>query len=259
LALQPDAKILLGGAFTTLNGVQRNYIGRLNSDGSLDGSFLNAAAGADGAVNSILLQPDARIVIGGAFAAVNITGRNRIARLNSDGSLDSSFLNGLPGANGFVYSLQLQANGKIVLGGSFTNVNGKARNRIARLNTDGSVDGWFNRSFGPNDLVSSVAMLTDGRIVACGDFTRVNGVIRGQIARLLISYDSPRIEDAHMQAGQFQGLLTGAPGDTLAVQASTDFTNWTSLTTNILANEPPTFTDPQSFSFTKRFYRLQKF
>ena len=64
--LQSDNKILIGGSFTEINGVARNRVARLNSDGSLDLSF-NPSDGADVTVWDLALQPDGKILIGGGF------------------------------------------------------------------------------------------------------------------------------------------------------------------------------------------------
>ncbi len=61
---QPDGKVLIGGEFTSYNGVPRNRIARINADGSLDASF-NPGSGADGTVNSMALQADGKVVVGG--------------------------------------------------------------------------------------------------------------------------------------------------------------------------------------------------
>ena len=138
---RPDGKILVGGAFTMLGGggtgtTPRNYIGRLNADGSLDTSF---DPGANDAIVSMAVQPDGKILVGGGFTTLGggtgTTTRNRIGRLNADGSLDISFN---PGANDVVDAMALQADGKILVGGVFTALGGgdrhDARNRIGRLN-----------------------------------------------------------------------------------------------------------------------------
>ena len=105
LALQTSGRILAGGNFTTVNGVPENYLARLNTDGSLDRSgFLYGLPGASGAVYAVVDQTDDQIVIGGAFTNFNGTVLNRVARLNSDGSLDTSFNPGA-GADNTVYAL----------------------------------------------------------------------------------------------------------------------------------------------------------
>src|SRR5207249_3156817 len=85
-ALQADGKILVGGGFTTLGGQNRNYIGRLNSDGTLDATF---NPGANGWVYSLAMQADGKILVGGNFRSLGGQSRNFIGRLNPDGTLDT--------------------------------------------------------------------------------------------------------------------------------------------------------------------------
>jgi uncharacterized delta-60 repeat protein len=181
-ALQPDGKILIGGDFFFYNGISRDRIARLNSDGSLDTSF-NPGTGANTWVTTIALQPDGKILIGGNFTSYNGTTRNRIARLNSDGSLDTSFNPGT-GANNTVWTIALQPEGKILVGGAFTSYNGTPRNYITRLNSDGSLDTSFNPGTGTNDTVYTIALQPDGKILIGGQFTFYNGASTNRIARL---------------------------------------------------------------------------
>jgi uncharacterized delta-60 repeat protein len=88
MAAQTDGKIIVGGAFTSLGGQKRNYIGRLNPDGSLDGSF---DPGCDGEVKALAVQPDNKILVGGSLSTIGGAIRNGLARLNPDGSLDIGF------------------------------------------------------------------------------------------------------------------------------------------------------------------------
>jgi len=168
-AVQADGKIIIGGDFTTVNGTSRNRIARLNTDGSLDTSF---NSGANNYVETITVQADGKIIIGGQFSAFNGTARNGIARLNADGTLDTSFNPG-SGANSYVYTSAVQADGKIIIGGYFTTFNGTAHNRIARLNTDGSIDASFNPGSGANASVITSAVQADGKIIIGGGFTSV--------------------------------------------------------------------------------------
>jgi len=185
LVVQSDGKIVICGDFTTVNGTARNRIARLNSDGTLDFTFLATGNGANFAVNAAAVQSDGKIVIGGRFTTINDTTRNHIARLNSDGTLDASFLAAGSGVNGEVFSLALQSDGKTVLGGFFTSVNGTARNGIARLNADGTNDASFLAAgSGVNNSVFAVAVQSDDRVVIGGQFTNVNGIQRNGAARL---------------------------------------------------------------------------
>ncbi|MBK9075859.1 MAG: delta-60 repeat domain-containing protein [Flavobacteriales bacterium] len=181
-AMQSDGKIIIGGSFTSYDGIGRNSIARLNADGSLDIGF-NPGTGANNPVHSITLQPDGKIIIGGDFTNYNGTGRNRVARLNTDGSLDTGFNPGI-GANSTVYSTLLQADGKIITCGSFTSYNGSSRNRIARLNTNGSLDLTFNPGTGANDQVNCMALDAAGKVTIGGLFGSYNGMARARVARL---------------------------------------------------------------------------
>jgi len=80
VAVQPDGRVIIGGQFTTVNGVMRNRIARLNADGSLDTTF-DTSVGANGVVNAVAVQSDGKVIIGGTFTMVNNVSRLGIARL----------------------------------------------------------------------------------------------------------------------------------------------------------------------------------
>ena len=184
-AVQPDGKTIIVGSFTSVLGVTRNNVARLNANGTLDMGFdPNAISGQ---VNLVAVQPDGKVLLAGQFfdlrpGGVN-TPRNGIARLNADGTVDSSFdPNPSPGAS--VSCLALQPDGKILVGGFFTFIGGQTRNRIARLNTNGTAD-----TFNPNvstagSAVASMAVQADGKVLLGGSFTTVGGQTRNRIARV---------------------------------------------------------------------------
>ncbi len=182
LALQPDGKVLIGGDFTTYDGVSRNSVARLNADGSLDATF-NPGSGASFPVFSIAIQLDGKVLICGSFATYNGTPRNRIARLNSNGSLDTSFNPG-SGAVNWISALAIQPDGKVLIGGFFSSFNGVSRNCIARLNANGSLDMTFNPGTGANADVISLALQPDGKVLIGGYFNSFNGTTQNGIARL---------------------------------------------------------------------------
>ena len=181
LAVQADGKILVGGFFTDLGPetgeTPRNYIGRVNADGSVDASF---DPGANGSVSALAVQADGKILVAGSFTMLGgggtgTTPRNHIGRLNADGSLDASFN---PGANGVPESFALQLDGKIVIGGSFTMLGGGGmgmtpRSYVGRLNADGSVDTSFDP--GANGPVDYLTVQPDGKVLIAGDFTMLGG------------------------------------------------------------------------------------
>ena len=135
-------------------------------------------------INDTSTTPVTGIYIGGEFTTYQGTTRNCIARLNTDGSYDSTFNIGT-GFDSAVQSVAIQQDGKIVVGGWFTTYQGTVRNRIARLNADGSYDSTFNIGTGFNDAVFSVAIQQDGKIVVGGGFTTYQGTTRNRIAPLV--------------------------------------------------------------------------
>jgi len=177
VALQPDGKIIAVGSFQVSGGFVRN-IARFNENGALDTSF-QSLVGSE--ARKVVIQPDGKLVIGGAFTTINGFSRGRVARLNADGTVDTAF-NPLGGANDTVQDLDVQADGKVIIGGFFTNVNGTAKNYLARLNVDGTLDTAFNPSVNAN--LAAVKIQTDGKILIGGNFGIVNGAARNGVARL---------------------------------------------------------------------------
>jgi uncharacterized repeat protein (TIGR01451 family)/uncharacterized delta-60 repeat protein len=182
VVIQNDGRILIGGLFTSISQTNRNYLARLNVEGSLDLTF-NPGAGPDNPVYAIATQSNGKIVIGGDFAMVNGVPLNHLARLSTNGLVDVTFDPGT-GANGTVYALAMQSDGKIVVGGDFTMINGFSRNCIARLNPNGSVDTSFDPGTGANAPVRAIVIQSDGRILIGGLFNSVNGSPLASIARL---------------------------------------------------------------------------
>ena len=192
LALQANGQIVAGGSFTVANGTSLNRIARLNSDGSLDGAFLSGLAGADGTVNALICQTDQRIVVGGVFANIDGIVRQRISRLMTDGSLDTSFNPG-SGADSTVFALaETFVNGlrELYVGGAFSTFNGQNTPGIVRLKNDGSVDMSFATGLGANGTVYAVAAYSTnsvynaGKVLVGGQFTNFNGMVVGNLVRL---------------------------------------------------------------------------
>jgi uncharacterized delta-60 repeat protein len=182
VAVQADGKILIGGSFTLFNGVSRNGIARLNTDGSLDTGF-DPGSGVVGTVYSLNIQADGKIILTGNFLTYNGIVRNNLARVNSNGSLDTSFDPGT-GANFEIADAVLQPDGKLLIGGSFTTYGGVSRNRVARVLANGMLDSGFNPGTGASDPVSCIALRSDGRVMIGGSFINYNSTACGRIARL---------------------------------------------------------------------------
>jgi uncharacterized delta-60 repeat protein len=218
-AVQPDGKTIIAGNFSQAFGVARPHLARLLADGTLDPTFNPRP---DGPVTTVAVQPDGKILIGGQFTSLQPEGaaapttRNRVARLNADGTLDTAFD---PDANGIVNCILPLPDGRILLGGAFNSLrpNGAAtataRPHLARLQADGTLDLSLAASF--NDEVRSLALQGDGKILVAGAFTTVQAagaaspVSRNRVARLEV--------DGALDAG-FNPNATGAI-NAVAVQA----------------------------------------
>lgn len=180
---QPDGKIIVAGRFTQANGIGRNRIARFNFNGSLDTTF-DPGTGADAEITCAVLQPDGGIVVAGRFTHFNGILHNRVCRLNSNGSVDPNFGLGA-GINNSALALALQSDGRILVGGQFSQVDLTQRFNIARLNTNGSVDLTFDPGNGPNGDVNAIVIQPNGAIIIGGTFIGYNGSVRGGIARVL--------------------------------------------------------------------------
>jgi len=179
LAIQPDGKILVGGDFTTLAGQPRSFIGRLNSNGTLDTTF---NPGADGPVYTLELQPDGKILAGGLFVYLAGQPSAFVGRLNTNGTFDTAFESYTDGP---VSSMVLQTDGRILLGGVFGGVNDQWRDGIARLDANGRLDTRFNPGPGGNvPFVNVLAVQADGKVLVGGGFTSLGGQPRDRLARI---------------------------------------------------------------------------
>jgi uncharacterized delta-60 repeat protein len=188
MALQADGKIVVGGSFTAIGGQTRKKIARLDATtGAADSFNPNASIPESepaGDVNSLAIQADGKILVGGPFGSMGGQSRNGLARLDPVTGLADSFY---PGPTSGVLSIVVQPDGKILVAGGFTaasgNFGGQPRNRIARLDpTTGLAD-----SFNPdvNGLPFCIALQKDGKVLFGGpDFTSVGGQPRNRIARV---------------------------------------------------------------------------
>jgi len=175
IAIQADGQIIVGLDATV-------PLLRLNSSGTVDSAF-NIGTGPDGGVHAIAIQADGKILIGGEFTHVNGTNRGRIARLNKDGTLDSTFTPGA-GADYTVEVIVPLADGRIYIGGQFHTYRQISRNGIARLNSDGNLDASFTPGQGANYPVYSMAIQTNGKPIIGGFFTLFDGHPQNAVARL---------------------------------------------------------------------------
>ncbi|MDZ4204738.1 MAG: T9SS type A sorting domain-containing protein [Bacteroidales bacterium] len=180
--IQNDSKILVGGDFSMMNGEIHSSIARLHYNGELDPSF-DTGDGANNTIRTFATQPDGKIIIGGVFSTYNNFTVNRLARLNTDGSLDHTFNTG-SGPSGFVNYVSIQPDGKILIGGGFTLFNGKLVNRIARLDIGGSIDTTFRMGYGAASEVTHISMIRDEKILIAGAFNYYDSVYAPRLIRV---------------------------------------------------------------------------
>jgi uncharacterized delta-60 repeat protein len=252
LDMQDNGQIMIGGDFSSVNGVARSNFARLNADGSLDTSF-NAQITIPGATNirvngggqqpdgkyllggyclyqgspagfatrltstgaldttygpsggpapHVLLfngelrtghdQPDGKLIVGGDFTQVMDGSPSppqvgHLARFTVDGLFDNTFSG--TGANGPVHILEKQwTNNKILMGGDFTSFNGVSRNRVARLNFDGTLDTSFNPGAGADAPVYAISWNSYWQTALLGgSFSTYQGIPRTRLARIFAS------------------------------------------------------------------------
>ena len=115
--IQQDGKIIVAGQFNTYNGTPRSGIARLNADGSIDSNY-DVKTSPTWSINALVRLDNGRLLIGGNFQSVNGNPIGRMARLNEDGTIDTSFNVGGSGADGPISSISLQSDGRIVIGGT---------------------------------------------------------------------------------------------------------------------------------------------
>ena len=175
-----------------LTGLQNLHL--FNQDGSAITSFTepvfsSSITTSSSGIYDMLWQADGKIIIVGGFETVNGLNYKGIVRLNADGSVDTTFNPGT-GANGGVFSVFQQADGKYVLGGGFTTFNGQTKHYVVRINSDGSIDSSFysyTTTYGFNNIVRNVEVQSDGKILTSGaDFVNSSGThLSSTAARLM--------------------------------------------------------------------------
>jgi uncharacterized delta-60 repeat protein len=203
LAVQTDGRVLIAGAFSSVNSVPRVCLARLNANGALDTQFDVSAAvaqsstGASSRVRSVWVQPGGAIVVAGLFRTAGSEGRWSVGRLNPDGSRDPTFQL-VPGGLTLSGAALAPADpDHMWVGNAVPLQDGAASSMLARLGSNGVVETAFNITVerpGYGSVVPSrIIPLPDGRMVVAGLFTTIAGQLRPGLARL-IADERPRIE-----------------------------------------------------------------
>jgi uncharacterized delta-60 repeat protein len=229
IAVQPDGKIILAGIFSKYNGLDANDIVRLNTDGSIDASFNpGTGAGSTGispsVIFSVAIQDDGKILASGLFSSFNGVTRASLVRLNADGSVDQTYTTAVTFSSigsSVAPSLLLQQDGKLLLAGDITKINGISTSKLVRLNADGSLDAAFSSAMGTgfSAYVGKTALQSDGKIVVIGSFSTVNGLSYNRMARLNTdgSVDNTFNADAGFNNGNGISSLLVLPDNSIIV------------------------------------------
>ena len=213
VVIQTDNKIILGGQFPTFNGVLKNSIVRLNSDGTIDNTF-NTGTGftvyspvslsfVPGQIRDIKLKTNGQIIVSGSWSRLNnIPINSGLIQFNSSGSLDSSY-NIDTTIYGRVITFDIQNDGKTVVFMSKSTQYGliyHERYSLRRFNTNGSIDNTFslsntilseeniggnmNNFAGEYLRIHEIKCLNSGKILIGGTFLNTFGINNKNICKL---------------------------------------------------------------------------
>jgi uncharacterized delta-60 repeat protein len=187
VAVQADGKVLVGGF---------DRIARFNADGTPDTAFNSnvGIVGNNAQVRSMVVQADGKIIAGGSFTTVGGVARTYVARLNANGTLDAPFNPNvtndyphLPNNNSQVHAIAQRGDGKVLVGGGFTDIDGVPRNGIALLHNDAATQSlgatsssrvqWLRGGSAPETHMVTFELSTDGGTVftPLGAGTRISG------------------------------------------------------------------------------------
>lgn len=172
--IDTSGNIYVGGYFIEYNGTSVGYITKLLPNGSIDTSFVTGV-GFDNYVSSIVIDNSGNLYIGGCFTSYKGIPCNSIVKLFPNGDIDSSFDLGT-GFNSEVLKIYINADGDLLVGGSFTRYKSSDVYRLAKINTSGTLNTIFNNNIGDgfNNLIYSIDTDIDGNVYVSGVFTKFN-------------------------------------------------------------------------------------
>ncbi len=209
-------KIFIGGSFDRFDGNGVASVARLNADGSYDSSFkLPEQSGISSwTVYSSCVTQDNKVFVGGKFHTVDerTSPKGSFVRLNDDGAVDPIYSAEKLPIDASVFAMAENSEGKALIVGDFPETYVKTTENIARINTEtGHIDESFKIGVGANDEVKALIKLSDGNLLAGGEFTRMNGVARSGLAKL--SVDGRVLEFAsQVEGGAIYSLVEQSDG-----------------------------------------------
>jgi len=270
-AIQPlsNGNILVGGGFTNVNGFPVGGLALLSSNGVVDTNF-QCGLDVGSTVFSITKKPDGKFLLGGNLKASNTNTYVAIAQLTADLQWDTSFnpdafapTVNYPGTHGYVRSITIQPDGKIIVGGDFSQVGGYWRYRLARLDETGKVDPCFDAGLGLSGFygVIDTILQPDGKVLVGGGFTTVDGKQQANIARAMpASVCGATI--VHLNTNSFGGLdvaATCSPGGYNTLECSTNLVDWFPVAYSVVPfiTAEPSFFDMPEASAPAAFFRVK--
>jgi uncharacterized delta-60 repeat protein len=227
IATQSSGGLIVG--LDSSFGKYTNLCFRLNPNGSRDTTFTNIIKGSlNPRINSMSVQADGKILVGGFFSSVNGIARTNLARLNINGSLDSTF-NAFFDSSSTVYKVAALTNGLIMAAGSFSTYGAVSRRGIIRINSDGSLDQTFGSGIGPGLTIFDFAPLPGSRWAVGGFFKDYAGVPRYNYAildgsgRLIthLGFESFSVSNNNLVFG-----IMAEPDHPFQVLVSSNFSSW---------------------------------
>lgn len=174
-------KVCVFGNISTYSGSSANQIVRINTNGTYDTTF-NVGSGFNSTVSYIYPQSDGKLLVGGLFTTYSGSVARRVCRLNTDGTLDTTYTGWMN--DGSCTWIDIQPDGKIVYAGAFQSYSGSFLARIARSNANGVLDTTFSIGTGFNGITNTITSLPGNKNLVAGPFTSYNGVTYNRIVLL---------------------------------------------------------------------------
>ncbi len=207
MAEQPDGKLVIGGRFQSVGGLPRANLARVLPNGKLDTAFL-VGSGCNGEVVALDVMKNGNILVGGKFTSYNGTAcTGGLIMLKPDGSVAKVPLQPVTPTVASVCALP---SGKIMVGGSFAQMNGYPIRNLCRLNADGSFDTLFSLFVSPDGPVSSVKVMPNGKLAVAGGFTSLGGYVKRRLAKLTQEGDNETGTTSDKNAGPDKAIDTVA-------------------------------------------------
>lgn len=169
MALQSDGKIVIEATQYDYDTGWTRTIERLNADGSSDAAFKVLTDNtANGHKCPIVIQSDGKIILGSQFTVAGVI--KPMIRLNTDGSIDTTFDTPALPASSYIYCLTLLPDGKLLVGND-------SSKKLLRLTADGALDTTFYDEHAEIQSCRAVLVLPDGKLVVAGSMSDPGGAV----------------------------------------------------------------------------------